>query len=396
MVLRTCSVLLLAVAAMATGCSQINPIGPGFIYEPDEREQRLWESSRNDSAVIRAKGGLYDDPALHDYVNRVLARLLGEYKNAYLPLRPRVFVLDSPVINALASPHGDIFINTGILGRLRNEAHLAMLLGHEITHATHRHAYQHLEDKYARTGANSYIAVISSIGGSNVQSAISGLSDLITMAAVSGYGRKLEEESDRVGLTLIAQAGYAPHRGAEMFQRMLDATDPKKRQPSLFYATHPRMKKRVASSRKLIPRMPSELLENAKEIGQDRYLDHAIDLIHGEVERHIVQGKYKLAEETLKFLADARPQDANSYAYLGELRRSRADAGDEEHARAAYKRAIELNPRLPMALRGLGLICLKQGEKNGAADYLNAYLAEARNAPDVDYIRAIVQKLRRE
>lgn len=135
----------LGLCLLAVGCAAPQPIGPGSVFEPDKREARLWEAARQASAALRASGALYPDENLPRYVQSVLTRVLGNHLAAYAPLEPRVYVLDSPVQNAFACPHGHIFVHTGLLGRIRNEAQLAMILGHEITHATHRHTYQEHE-----------------------------------------------------------------------------------------------------------------------------------------------------------------------------------------------------------------------------------------------------------
>src|SRR5262249_16243918 len=151
--------------------------------------------------------------------------ILSQNRQAYAPLDAIVSILDAPSTNAFTFPHGEIFVHTGMLGRLRNEAQLAMLLGHEITHATNRHTFQEHQDLYARRGASAYIGVISALGGGNVHDAVSGLGTLLTLAAVTGYSREKESEADRTGMLLMAQAGYRPSQGPEMFERMLAAAD---------------------------------------------------------------------------------------------------------------------------------------------------------------------------
>ena len=395
--MRSVSLLLLPLVLAASGCSQrVTPFGPGYIVNPNEDERRLWETSVADSEAIKASGKLYRDAELETYLNSVLERLLGEHRKAYLPLRPRVYILDSPTVNAFAWPHGDIYVHTGLLGRIRNEAQLTMLLGHELTHGTHRHAHQRLKHAYASSGANAYIGVLAALGGGNIQRLVAGLSKLMTLASISGYGRDKEEEADNVGLTLMAQAGYDPHEGGKMFVRMRDATDSKDRGWNFFYATHPKMKNRVKSCKKLVAQMPPELLAEAKVTGVERYLDVALRLVHEEVERHIVQGKFELAGETLDFLRDARPQDAKTHAYRGELCRARGNEGDSDQARQAYETALKLDPREPLALRGLGLLCLRLGDEQNAIRYLQAYLAEAGDAVDARFIAQTIERLKGE
>jgi predicted Zn-dependent protease len=386
--------LTVAVAALAAGCApRVTPIGPGYVFRPEKDELRLWEQADKESAALQASGKLNRDPELERYVQSVLVRLIGQNRQAYLPLKLRVFILDDPSINAFALPNGDIIVHTGILARMRNEAQLATLLGHELTHNTRRHMYCWREKAYGSSGAYSYIAVLSSVGGGNIQNLASGVSGLIARAAIYGYSRENEQEADRVGLTLAAQAGYDPHQGAEMFRAALAATDPRDRRFNFFYSTHPKMEQRVEDCDALIKQMPSELLAGATDLGQDRYLTAAIELIHGEVERQIAQGKYALADETLTFLAQARPEDADTFAHRGDLYRARAAAGDRDQARAAYERALELDPDQARAHRGLGLLCAQEGEKESAVENLRKYTEEAKDAPDVPYIQKYITQL---
>ena len=379
---RASSTGCLLIVAIVGGCADpLTPIGPGSDFVPEKDEMRLWETSRRVSRGRQARGVLYDDNSLREYVQSVLVRLFSGDTSSYTPLDPQVQILDSEIVNAFALPNGHILIHTGFLGRLRNEAQLAMLLGHEITHATHRHGYQWNEDRYARTGALSYVSVISALGGENIQNLVSEVGKLVTYAAVFGYRRKHERESDRVGMLMMARAGYDPHQGEAMFNQMLDATDEKKRGPGFFYATHPKMKERVKSCRALLAELPPEIAQQ-DEIGRDRYLDRASDLIYGEARRHIAHGDFMLAYDTLEFMSGARPSDSLAAGLLGDLYRARGETGDTRLARKAYQAALEIDPDAALALRGLGLLLGKSGETETAIEHLQRYLAASPDATD--------------
>nr|WP_281721649.1 M48 family metalloprotease [Nitrosomonas nitrosa] len=376
------------------GCGpKVTPIGPGFVYEPDEREQRLWASSQEQSEGLQSGGAFYSSPQLEAYLQAVLERVLGNNLQAYVPLTPKVRVVDSPSPNAFSLCHGDLYLHTGILGRLRNEAQLSMLLGHEIAHSTHRHMYQRTEQIYASTGTNSYIAVLSAIGGGNVRSVASQVSQIITIAAISGYSRDKEEEADQVGLTLMAQAGYDPREGAKMFEAMARAADNDARDVSFLYATHPKMESRVKSCKKLVTRLPPELLANATEIGEEPYVTAAVDLILDEVERHIAQGKYELAIETLVFLKGTRPKDDRALVLLGDLYRARSEPEDVERCRQAYEEALQINDACADAQKGLGFLYVREQDNARATKHLQSYLDLTPNAPDVPYVRQYLLRL---
>ncbi len=81
--------------------------------------------------------GIYDDPELAEYVDRIGQRLV---QHSSMPNAPFTFtLLDSPDINAFALPGGFIYINRGLLAYLETEAELAGVIAHEIGHITERH-----------------------------------------------------------------------------------------------------------------------------------------------------------------------------------------------------------------------------------------------------------------
>lgn len=380
------------VAAVSAGCATVAPIGPGLLHEPNEREVRLWAASEEASTQWQSGGAMHRDDGLREYVESVLERVLEHDSEGYAPLVPRVFIVDNPKVNAFAYPHGHIFVHTGMLARLRNEAQLAMLLGHEITHATHRHAYQEREDATARTDILAFASILSAVGGGDIASAIGNLGQIVTVAAISGYSREKEAEADRIGLTLIARAGYTPAEGAKMFQRMLDATDTKSRHWSPFYATHPKMKDRVKTCKRLVGELPPEVVAGAQEIGQDRYLARASYLIYGEARRHIAQGRYDLALQTLDFLRENKAESANAAALRGELYEARAARGDRSRAEQAYRDALEIDTSYAPAHKGLGFLLLRENETQEATRHLRRYLELVPDANDADLVRQYIDR----
>ena len=379
-------------SAVSAGCATVAPIGPGLPYEPNEREMRLWSAAEEASAKWRTGGAMHRDDGLREYVQTVLERVLEHDSRAYVPLDPRVFIVDNPKVNAFAYPHGHIFVHTGMLARLRNEAQLAMLLGHEITHATHRHAYQEREDATARTDVLAFASILSALGGGEIATAVGNLGQIVTVAAISGYSRQKEAEADRVGLTLVARAGYAPAEGAKMFQRMLDATDTKSRHFSPFYATHPKMKDRVETCKKLVGELPPDVVAASLEIGRDRYLAHVSYLIYREARRHIAQGRYDLALETLDFLRENVPGSANAAVLRGELYEARSARGDRLRAEEAYRDALKIDTSYAPAHKGLGFLLLREKENSEAVRHLRRYLALAPDATDADLVQQYIDR----
>lgn len=104
-------------------------------------EGRLWNRSYEEQTRLDHSSYIYDDPVLTAYVNNVAQNLIPE-DLAEKGITIQVKIIKNPLLNAFAYPNGVIYMHTGILSKMENEAQLATILGHEMIHVTHRHAVQ--------------------------------------------------------------------------------------------------------------------------------------------------------------------------------------------------------------------------------------------------------------
>ena len=109
-------------------------------------------------------------------------------------------MLDTEGVNAFAAPGGFIHITKGLLGLMKNEAELAEVLAHEITHVTEKHTVDSLQ----KSKAGDIAASESGLKDSKVFSRIV---DTTTEMVLSGFGRNEELQSDREGLRLADKMG---------------------------------------------------------------------------------------------------------------------------------------------------------------------------------------------
>ena len=138
-------ILLASLMVPQTGCrtTSVPPVGEqGPQFTPENDERRLWEQARDEEHKLRDKATLYQDPILEDYLNQVAQRLEPPDVRQQEAIRIRVYAIKDPALNAFTYPTGSIYVHTGLLARLENEAQLGIVLGHEMTHATHRHALE--------------------------------------------------------------------------------------------------------------------------------------------------------------------------------------------------------------------------------------------------------------
>jgi predicted Zn-dependent protease len=135
-------ILLILMLCFAVACSTPANLPLATDNSGVDDEKRLWQRSEDEQEVLTQSGLIYRDDQLDDYLNQVARKLQPPEILEHIPFR--IMVIKSPYLNAFAFPNGVIYIHTGILARMDNEAQLAALLGHEMTHCTHRHALKTL------------------------------------------------------------------------------------------------------------------------------------------------------------------------------------------------------------------------------------------------------------
>lgn len=186
---------------------------------------------------------LTNDIELQGYVNQVGHRLIpehaGEVQNDGAEISYRFYVIDDPVPNAFAFPNGMIFVHTGLLDIMENEAQLAAVLGHEIAHVTHEHGRERyasqniigmgmgvFEGLFEKSLKTEFIRLAPGTSP-DMLNTLSTLSAGITPAAVSNIIKpqtKMESQADRVGLFYAYQAGYDIREAAKFWEKMQGLT----------------------------------------------------------------------------------------------------------------------------------------------------------------------------
>lgn len=186
---------------------------------------------------------LTNDIELQGYVNQVGNRLLPEHalsgQQEGAEVSFRFYVINDPIPNAFAFPNGMIFIHTGILDIVENEAQLAAILGHEIAHVTHEHGRERYENvKIVSQGKGLLQAFFDKSLKSqfyqmapnlapDVASTLVDFSNQLTPATVSNIMKpqtKMEAQADRVGLFYAYQAGYDIREAARFWNKMEQLT----------------------------------------------------------------------------------------------------------------------------------------------------------------------------
>jgi hypothetical protein len=135
------------------------------------------------------------------------------------PLEFRFFVVEDPTINAEALPDGTLLIHTGLLGAMENEAQLAFVLSHEISHVLQVHYWREVHETRAqRVG----LIIAGIAAGAFVGDVGIFMAGLGVASVVNGHQRDLENQADRLGLQNVIEHGYDAREAAKFSQLVIE------------------------------------------------------------------------------------------------------------------------------------------------------------------------------
>ncbi len=159
-------------------------------------------------------------------------------------------LLDSKTVNAYCLPGGKIAFFDGIMPYCKDEAGIAVVMGHEIGHATARHGAQRIsQGMVAQVGLG--VAGLSLKNSKYRNIILAGLGAGAMVGVMLPYSREHEYEADRLGMTYLSKAGYDPEIAVQFWERFQKLTAGK--EGSDFLSTHPLTSKRLAKMKEFMP-----------------------------------------------------------------------------------------------------------------------------------------------
>ena len=239
--------LIVATLLGAVACQTVPLTNrPQLLLIPEGTEIQLGLSSYQE---ILQKARVSHDPALNEQVTRVGTRIAEATGRTDYQWEFRV--LEDKQANAFCLPGGKVAVYTGILPITRDDAGLAAVLGHEVSHAIARHGGERLSQQLAVQGG--LLAVQGALArrdGPTVQLVAAALGAGATVGVLLPWSRLQESEADHLGLIFMAKAGYHPSAARDLWVRMASLGGP--RQPE-FLSTHPAPQTRIAQIEAWIP-----------------------------------------------------------------------------------------------------------------------------------------------
>ena len=361
------------VAASPPTTSNIGIIDGSLSADKDERG--LWMQVAERERLLKKSNFIVTDENLNNYVRGVFCKTVGEDGCKGV----RIYLMRTPYFNASMAPNGMMEVWTGLLLRVRNEAQLAAVLGHEYSHYQKRHSLQGFKSAKKNLGAAVWLGGI-----------VPGI-QLALIGAIFSNSREMESEADFASVEMLAKAGYDPKAAAQIWEQLraeMDATALARNQKSRkdkgggMFATHPTTLDRVTDLGLLAKRQPP----NAEMIVERAaYVKALAPFWASIVDDQIKLNDFGATNFLIENLASEGWTPELNYA-RGELYRARGRPEDLVAAIDFYKQAVA-EPTSPVeAWRGLGLAQVRAGNVAEGQSALKIYLSKRPDATDASML----------
>jgi Zn-dependent protease with chaperone function len=172
-----------------------------------------------------------------DRVRRLVRRMSPSYLDHS---KIRVYVVDNKEWNAMAMGNGAVWVFSGIMNDMTDDE-LAVVVGHELAHYTHEHSRRQMrKNMWIQFGSVAALLAAGAIDNSGWRAAAELGSALGFSAWMSGYGRNLEDQADRVGLRYAHEGGFDVNGAPQVWQRFLTKYGEGDRVTNFFFSDHSR------------------------------------------------------------------------------------------------------------------------------------------------------------
>ena len=206
-------------------------IGKGLDFYSMKREQKLGEEMANE---INPHVQLINDPEINAYVNNLVQNIAG-HSDAQIVFT--VKVVKDEEINAYSLPGGFLYVNTGLILDVPDEATLAGLLAHEVAHVAARHGTKIL--------TKGYILKIATFPMRFAGTAALTATNVVGPIMMMRFSRNAEREADLLGIEYAYAAGYDPQGFVRFFENLNARTNQKLPFVVRMFASHPVSKDRI-------------------------------------------------------------------------------------------------------------------------------------------------------
>ncbi|PSJ16721.1 M48 family metalloprotease [Nitrosomonas supralitoralis] len=386
---------------------------------------------------IRADPSYMDDPEIASYLENLGHKLIANSNEANANQLFEFFALDNPAINAFALPGGFMGFNSGLIIAAQSESELAAVMSHEIAHVTQKHLARMIAaQKYdlVKYLAALAVAIVASRADGQASQAVLVATQASMIQSKLDFTRNHEKEADRIGLSILLDAGFDPQGMAAFFERLQRAGRFHENGAPSYLRTHPITYERIADiqnrTRELPYRQVPDSLDfllvraklralqgNARDavlqfktrIAEKRYANEAVER-YGYIHALLRAKKYKQANIEWGLLYQVLQSDSIAPMLtnhrLGKTVRVEskgiiADAmietlsarvklanGETTEAFNVYKTALKIYPQYRALIHGYAQGLIENEQIEAALEFITRQLQLIQNDPQLFNLQA--------
>jgi Zn-dependent protease with chaperone function len=351
-------------------------------YTPTTVDERgIWMEADERERVQRDSRSLIKNPALNAYVRGVLCRTVGEDRCRSV----RLYIDEVPAFNAYMTPNGAMVVWTGLLLRVRSEAELGAILGHEFGHFELRHSLKDFKSQRTGTDVMAWASILIR-NSANIQYSVVG--------QMYAFSRDQEREADMTGFQYLARSQYPSSAAADVWEHVMgeaDATAIGRRGRAQHkyvagvFATHP-----TDLARATYLRAASIEAHDVKPAVVDTHQAAMAKWLPIFLNDQIKLNDFGGSEYLLGYLAEGGGWTTPLLCGRGDLYRERGNPRDLVSAAQFYQEAITKGDAPPEAYRGLGLALLRSQQVAEGQAALATYLRLKPAATDAALIATLI------
>src|SRR5688572_15763584 len=202
-------------------------------------------SNRDQTAMIKRVGGKVQKAVEEYMASKGLSSELAGFEWEFN------LIEDPKTVNAWCMPGGKVAFYTGIMPICKDEAGVAVVMGHEVAHAIANHGRERMSQQllaqYGLTTLGAFIGANPSAGQELLMQAVGAGTNL----GMLRFSREHESEADHIGLIFMTMAGYDPNEAPKFWERMTEKSGGQ--EPPEFISTHPSHSTRISDLKGWIP-----------------------------------------------------------------------------------------------------------------------------------------------
>jgi len=430
-----------------TPASQSAPQGMAERLAPPQKAQNF-QFTKVDLELLRQvnafdtymeeKGWVYNDPETNAYLDKLGSSLVPAQTLENVTWRFRA--IRDLEVNAFALPNGSIYVNSGLLSRMENEAQIAGVLAHEVTHVINRHTYLEYRSSRKKMVVIDVILAAASAAyyagaNPNIVNALGNLLPMIVISTMFGYSRELEHEADVYAVNTLQLQGYDLREFSRGFELLRKGPEVDLSKEPVFWASHPKLADRV----KYVDTMAAQLqpTPTSLRVGAPPYRAATKNVIRHNAGLAVMLGQPRTAAAIAQRLIADEPNNPENLALLGDAYRTlgaRTPVPDDEeltdHAKnearkrmhkmtmveydkalladphgvgnweanvarseETYRKALAMDPNNASSHRGLGFLYERKDRRTSATEEFKKYLELAPDAKDARQIKLHIESL---